>query len=234
MLRLLQFIVCTYALGFVAAIPVGATQLEIARRSIKGFLFSAMMIMVGSVLSDLMYGVIAFWGVFPFLRDPKVAAGFWLLGGIIMLVLGLMAIRDGRSPHGVERYSDNALQSKRIAFVTGFSLALTNPFMIAYWLIGAQFLLHLGVVGQYRTSDIIFYLSAGTAGIGSYLAVLSLGVYKVKRFFSEYGIRKITIGLGITLILASIYFLAHSVQTFTSGSILENLMVKKPTTAAFP
>jgi threonine/homoserine/homoserine lactone efflux protein len=205
-------------MGFVAAIPVGATQLEIARRSIKGFLSSALMIMVGSVLSDLMYGVIAFWGVLPFLQNPKVIAGFWLLGGIIMIVLGVWAIRDSWPHRAAERYSDRPLQLKGVAFVTGFSLALTNPFMIAYWLIGAHLLKNFGFIEKYGTSDIILFLSAGAFGIGSYLAVLSLGVYKSKRFFSDQGMRRITVGLGITMLVASIYFIAHSVLAFTSGS----------------
>jgi threonine/homoserine/homoserine lactone efflux protein len=234
MFRILQMIICTYTMGFVAAIPVGATQLEIARRSIKGFLFSALMIIVGSVLSDLMYGVIAFWGVFPVLQNPKVISGFWLLGGIIMFALGVVAIRDSRPNRIAERYSDRSLQSKKVAFVTGFSLALTNPFMIAYWLIGAQLLLHFGVIGQYHTSDIILYLSAGASGIGSYLVVLSYGVYKAKRFFSDQGIRRITVGLGITLLVASIYFIAHSVVAFSSEQEQYDLYGKKASTAITP
>jgi threonine/homoserine/homoserine lactone efflux protein len=204
-------------MGFVAAIPVGATQLEIARRSIKGFLSSALMIMLGSVLSDLMYGVIAFWGVLPFLQNPKVIAAFWLLGGIIMIVLGVWAIRDSRPHRSAERYSDRPLQLKGVAFVTGFSLALTNPFMIAYWLIGAHLLKNFGLIEKYGTSDIILFLSAGAFGIGSYLAVLSLSVYKAKRFFSDRGIQRITVALGITLLAVSTYFIAQAVLAFTSS-----------------
>jgi LysE type translocator. len=54
-------------MGFVAAVPVGATQLEIARRSLNGYFSSALMIMVGSVISDVMYGIIALFGIAPFL-----------------------------------------------------------------------------------------------------------------------------------------------------------------------
>jgi threonine/homoserine/homoserine lactone efflux protein len=217
MFRILQIIVCTYSMGFLAAIPVGATQLEIARRSIKGFLSSALMIMVGSVLSDLMYGVIAFWGVLPFLQNPKVIAAFWLLGGIIMIVLGVWAIRDSRPHQAARRYADRPLQLKGVAFVTGFSLALTNPFMIAYWLIGAHLLKNFGLIQKYGTSDIILFLSVGALGLGSYLAVLSLSVYKAKRFFSNRSIRRITVALGITLLVASTYFIVHAVLAFTSG-----------------
>ena len=134
-----------------------------------------------------------------------------------MLALGVVAIRDSRPHRAAERYSDQYLQSKKVAFVTGFSLALTNPFMIAYWLIGAQLLVHFGLIEKYHTSDIILYLSAGASGIGSYLAVLSLGAYKAKKFFSDRGVQRITVALGITLLAVSTYFIAQAVLAFTSN-----------------
>ncbi|MFI5202389.1 MAG: hypothetical protein ACHQNE_08375, partial [Candidatus Kapaibacterium sp.] len=53
------FLVCVYFLGFLAAIPIGASQLETARRSLNGFLASALIVVAGSVSSDYVYGAIA-------------------------------------------------------------------------------------------------------------------------------------------------------------------------------
>jgi hypothetical protein len=51
----------------------------------------------GSVLSDAMYGVVAFWGVAPFLRDKTVIVIFWIFGAIVTAILGIWAIREGKS-----------------------------------------------------------------------------------------------------------------------------------------
>ena len=55
-LRIVLAVMAVYAMGFATAIPVGPTQLEIAKRSLNGYLSSALMIIVGQLISDLFYG----------------------------------------------------------------------------------------------------------------------------------------------------------------------------------
>ena len=60
------FLFFTYIMGFITAIPIGATQIEIAKRSLNNHLRAAYMVAAGSVSSDVMYGAIALFGVAPF------------------------------------------------------------------------------------------------------------------------------------------------------------------------
>jgi hypothetical protein len=46
-------------LGFVAAIPIGGSQIEMAKRVLSGHGWAAAMVILGSVSSDILYGVVA-------------------------------------------------------------------------------------------------------------------------------------------------------------------------------
>jgi threonine/homoserine/homoserine lactone efflux protein len=203
-------------MGFIAAVPIGATQLEIARRSIRGYYISAMMIVAGSVLSDSLYGVIAFFGIAPFLQDKGVIALFRIVNAVILIGLGFWALHESRVFSIENSLSKLTLSRRHISFLTGFLLAVTNPLMIFWWLTGARITMDAGIVKQLGQTDTIIFLVAGSLGIGSYLTALAFGVYKAKKFFSSEGIRKLTFAFGIILFLLAVYFIVQTVQGFVS------------------
>jgi hypothetical protein len=83
-LNIILFALSAYAMGFLAAIPIGATQIEIAKRLLNGLTFSAIMIVAGAVISDFTYGVIALFGIAPFLQTPGIIAIFSLANSMII------------------------------------------------------------------------------------------------------------------------------------------------------
>lgn len=199
-----------YAMGFATAIPVGPTQLEIAKRSLNGYLSSALMIIVGQLISDLLYGIIALFGIAPFLQHPKVVAIFWLLNAIILLVLAIWTIRQNNSSlENLER-SKIRLKKHNVAFLVGFSLAITNPLMIVWWLLGARILIDVGLVAKYTPVENVIFLSVGALGLGSYLALLAFVVLKAKGFFSEHTITRITVTFSVLLLGLAAYIGARS------------------------
>ena len=109
-----------------------------ARRSLSGFPRAALMVVAGSVLSDVMYGVFAFLGIAPFLRDAKVVGVFWSLNALILVVLALFALRSSASRETRTAFVPLSLHDRRTSFVVGFSLAVTNPLMIVWWLLGGK------------------------------------------------------------------------------------------------
>lgn len=207
-----SFIIIAYLMGFAAAIPVGATQLEITRRSLNGFPSSAVMLVAGSVISDAMYGVIALFGIAPFLQSPNVTIIFGFVNAGILIVLGFWALAESRKKIREDVKSKKILKKKNIAFITGFSLAVTNPIMIYWWLMGHRFLSDFNLIEWGKNPSTIVFLAAGSLGIGSYLILLTFGVYKIKKFFSLSTIRKITAYFGISLFLLAAYFLFKAVE----------------------
>jgi threonine/homoserine/homoserine lactone efflux protein len=213
-LNIVWLILSAFAMGFIAAVPIGATQLEIARRSIRGYYGSAMLLVAGSVLSDSMYGIIAFFGIAPFLNDAIVIAIFRIINALILIGLGLWALHESRVFSLEDSLTKLNLSTKHLSFITGFLLAVTNPLMIFWWLTGARIIMDAGIVANLAGHEMIIFLIAGSLGIGSYLTLLAAGVYKVKKFFSTGGIKKLTAAFGIMLFGLALFFLYQSAVTF--------------------
>jgi threonine/homoserine/homoserine lactone efflux protein len=205
------FLLITYVLGFLTAIPIGATQIEIAKRSLNNHLRAAYMVALGSVSSDLMYGFIALFGVAPFMKSETVVAVFGLVATIILWLLAFFTFRDGKKANMLE-LTHPTLKSKRLSYVTGFSLAVTNPMMIVWWLIGVRITKDLGLVTDFDRNVSLMFLAAGAIGLASYLFTLANTLHWAKRFISNEMMRKVNYGLGFVLILLSFYFLVTSIK----------------------
>ena len=205
------FLFSAYIMGFLTAIPIGATQIEIAKRSLNNQPQAAYMVALGSVCSDVMYGFIAMFGVAPFLESRTVMAYFGLFAAAILWVLAFFTFRDSGKAD-MQELSVTILKSKRLSFAIGFTLAVTNPMMIAWWLIGEKFIRELGLVRNFTTDATLLFLGTGGLGLFSYLFTLSNILYKTKKFISKEIMKKVNSGLCIVLVLLSFYFLISSLR----------------------
>lgn len=210
MKRLYLFLLAV-GLGFVTAIPIGGSQIEAAKRAIQGHLRAAWMVVLGSVSSDIMYGVIALFGVAPFLDVPWVMAVFSAVGAVILWLLAYLTLRKSKKPQGL-RLDLDSLKSNRWAYVTGFSLAVTNPPMILTWLYGATLAKHLGLATPFTGGAKAIFIAGGALGLGGYLAGLALVMYRIKHFISLKAIGRIYYWLGISLFLLSFFFVYNFIR----------------------
>jgi len=212
MSKILFFFV-VYGMGFLTAIPIGATQVEIAKRSLNGHLFAAWMVVIGSVVSDVIYGTVALFGIAPFLKDKTVISIFWFVSAIILLILAVITLNQN-SDHKIKNPDNIFLGNNKFSVVTGFSLAITNPMMIFWWLIGEKIVKDAGIVKDFTTLTKVTFLFLGGTGLGSYLTILSIVLYRAKKIFSRKDMRKLNYLLGLVLILISIYFFISSISHF--------------------
>ena len=206
------FLVITYVMGFLTAIPIGATQIEIAKRSLNNHRRAAYMVAAGSVSSDLMYGFIALFGVAPFLRNKTVIAVFGLAATAILWLLAFFTFRYGAKKNMLE-LTHTSIKSKKLSFVTGFSLAATNPMMIFWWLIGMKIIKDLNLVSEFTSNINLLFLFTGGLGLATYLFTLTNILHWAKKFISNEMMKKVNFGLGFILILLSFYFLFSSLRT---------------------
>ncbi|NOY86273.1 MAG: LysE family transporter [Deltaproteobacteria bacterium] len=212
-MKLLLLMPLVYVMGFLTAIPIGATQIEIAKRSLNGYVPQAMMVVLGSVISDVMYGFIAMFGFAPFLHNRKVEAIFWLAGAGILAILGIFTITRHGSRKEI-KVKDVLLEDYGLSLFVGFSLAVINPPMMLWWLVCASFVKSLGLVQSYNAVSSSLFLLAGGLGIASYLTVLALALKKAGRFITPKLEHRITVFLGAVLLLLSIYFLVRFIMVF--------------------
>jgi threonine/homoserine/homoserine lactone efflux protein len=207
----LEFVLLVYIMGFLAAIPMGATQVEIAKRSLGGYLLPAFMVVLGAISSDLMYGAIAVFGIVHFLQNQSVMISFWLVSAILLLVLGVLTIR-GSSEQTPSWVSVTLLRSKRLSYITGASLAATNPMMILWWLFGLHFVEELNLVDSLTPSVAITFLLVGGLGLSSYLTLFMLALHHTKQWISAKLQQRIRFWLGGGLLALAGYFFFKSIQ----------------------
>jgi threonine/homoserine/homoserine lactone efflux protein len=210
--RLYLFLLAV-GLGFITAIPVGGSQIEAAKRAIHGHLLAAFMVVLGSVSSDIMYGVIALFGIAPFLEIPWVMAVFSAVGAVVLWVLAYLTIKESKKPHHL-RLDLDSLKSKRWAYLTGFFLAATNPPMIIAWLYGATLAKHLGLATPFTSGLKVIFIAGGALGLGGYLASLSAVMHRIKHFIPMKAIGRVYYWLGIALSLLSLFFVYSFLKYF--------------------
>ncbi|HEY9165268.1 MAG TPA: LysE family transporter [Candidatus Kryptonia bacterium] len=203
--------IVTYILGFLTAMPVGATQIEIAKRSLNNHLRSAYMVALGSASSDIMYGFIALFGVAPFMKDKIVIAIFDLAATLILWILSYFTFKTGMNVD-VTELGHATLRNKRISYITGFSLAATNPMMIIWWLIGVKIIKDLGLVSSFSGDTSLIFVIVGGLGLASYLCTLANTLHWAKKFISNEKMKKVNFALGVILALLSFYFLFGSLR----------------------
>jgi threonine/homoserine/homoserine lactone efflux protein len=200
-----------YIMGFLSAIPVGPGQIEIAKRSLHNHLRAAIMVALGACFCDMLYGLVALFGVAPLFENKMAVAIFELCGAIIIWVLAYFTLRQGAQPHslGLNRF---ILKSKRIALITGFSLSLANPMMIFWWLIGVQIVRHLELVDTLTTPLSFAFVLFGGLGLATYLIAIAVALHWAKKFVSPRALQKIYVALGFLLIMLSLYFIINSLR----------------------
>jgi threonine/homoserine/homoserine lactone efflux protein len=200
-------------MGFFTAIPIGATQIEIAKRSLNDHLRAALMVVLGSVSSDVMYGFVALFGIAPFFNNRTIVAIFEFIGTVILWILAFFTLRQGAQAHLLD-FNRSILKSRRLSFVMGFSLAITNPMMIFWWLIGVQIVKHLELVGTFTPTLSLLFLFFGGLGLTTYLSTLATVLHWAKKFISNKFMQRINFFLGIILLILSFYFLINSLKVF--------------------
>lgn len=200
-----------YVLGFFAAIPIGATQVEIAKRAMADRLDTAGMVVVGSVASDIMYGAIALFGLAPFMSDTHVVGVFALIGAAVLLVLAFFTFRHVAQAAELNTGSP-AVRSRPLSLVTGFSLAVTNPPIMFWWLVGVKIAQDLGLADTFTPRVSALFLVFGGLGLGSYLSLLAVIVRRIKHMISARAQHRMHVVLGILLLALAGYLLVTAIH----------------------
>jgi threonine/homoserine/homoserine lactone efflux protein len=215
-MRYLVFITAAYVTGVLAAVPAGPVQIEVIRRTINGHMRSSFMVIAGAMIADIAYGMVAFFGIAPFLEEERVRVFFNIGGALILIFLGFSIIRQN-SVKQPFNHESRFLKGKRWGLIGGFSLSATNPMMILWWLIGARIFKDFHLIDDFSTDVAITFLAAGGLGLASYLLALSLFLYWAKRFISGSTIKRMNRVLGVILLCIAVYFIYSSLRYFSAG-----------------
>ncbi len=124
----MEFLIKGLILGFSIAAPVGPIGIHCIRKTLSFGRLSGLVSGLGAAAADLIYGIIAAFGL-NFISNALVAGQFWLklIGGLFLLYLGIKTFLSKTKVESEKKMSRGTLLKD---FVTTFFLTITNPMTI--------------------------------------------------------------------------------------------------------
>jgi threonine/homoserine/homoserine lactone efflux protein len=176
-------------LGLAYVLPPGPVTAETVRRSLHGGIPAALAVQLGGVGGDFIYALLVLAGLSQFLNHTAVRPGAGLLGSVLLVVLGISALRGPAvplTPVAAGRPTATPAQLARLA-AAGLLVSLMNPFAVAFWM----------TVGTSATNAAPSWLAGFM--LGSLAASLLTGLVAGRLHWQRFG-RWLSAGCGCLLI----------------------------------
>lgn len=191
--------------GFAIAAPIGPTAILCIKRSLKGHYFHGLATGVGATLADVVFGIIAGFGlasVAALLHEFDLYIRFF--GSLLIFWIG---VRIYLSPPLENGSDDNGDQESLVGnVISSFFITITNPVAII------AFAAFFAAVGVENLDDSILQpisLVLGVlAGAALWWFSLTTGVYVMRHRLSQKTLTRVNHGSGLMLILFAVYILA--------------------------
>lgn len=193
-------------LGAMSMIPVGAVQIQVIKKALRGHLKAAITTALGSGTSDLLYGIFALFGFGKFMGQRSWQIGLYAAGVVVLICVLIKMYRD-RNKITTEDNLPTPKYHGRLSYVSGFSIAITNPGMLVFWVFGYHFLYDLHMFDEFSAGIKLIFLISTCVGLTGYLIIVALAVYRLKKSFSEKTIRRINLCIFLVLSALVAYFI---------------------------
>ena len=122
----------TFFISFVGSIHPGPLNLSVIQTTLQKGLSAALLMALGGVIPEIIYGYLAVEGVMIFERYPIVFNIMQWAVVPILLFLGIQQIIASQKPKKKISPSDLALTN---GATRGFLLSLFNPQLLPYWIV---------------------------------------------------------------------------------------------------
>lgn len=210
---IVKVIMAGFLMGFISALPVGSSALEIARRGVCYGFWAAFLVGLGTLTSDIIYATLAYLGVSKIILEN--AAIKDISGGIaaaILAGLGVYILLETRKIYNqdMQKYEKDEFQP----YFTGLLMTIFNPFVLVFWAGVFALTLRSPLIAEIGSLEILFLVFA-MAGILTWTVVLSYLASLGKINFNSK-IRKIASSVvGVILILSSLAIIYKLIFTQT-------------------
>lgn len=188
-----------------ALVPGPLFTLTVSESVKKGFVAGPLLILGHGIL-ELSIVLLMLFGVAPYLLTE--AARFWvsLLGGIILVIMGGLMLKDaGKLTIALDA---GVAAGKGIhPILAGILGSLSNPYWVIWWLtVGLGYLMSAMKAGLPGVAA--FYTGHITADLGWY-SMISLAVARGRNHIGQRGYRFLLYGCGIFLIFFGVWFIIY-------------------------
>jgi threonine/homoserine/homoserine lactone efflux protein len=202
-LKLIATVIFGTVLGFLTSIPVGAVQLEVIKKTINGHKKPAIATAMGSAMSDLLYGLLALFGFGDFLLHKDFQLFIYTLG---IIVLSYLVYKSYKERDYMLHKEKRIKYGKRLSFLTGFTIAITNPGMIIWWFVGFKIFADFNMFPVMTPGIKALFVFSGAFGLALYLTLIAVILHRYKKSFSEKFLYRANTFLMVILAFLISYF----------------------------
>lgn len=191
-------------LGFLSSIPVGAVQLEVIKKTINGHTKPAIVTALGSATSDLIYGILTLFGFGHFLLHKDFQIFIYIMG---IVVLSYLIYKSYGEREYMLHTEKRVRYKKRLSYLTGFTIAATNPGMIIWWFVGFRIYADLNLFPEITAPVKLCFVISGACGLALYLILEALILHRFQKSFSEKFLYRANTFLIVILSILTSYFI---------------------------
>lgn len=190
-------------IGFIFSFSLGPVFFALINISITHGFKSAMYIVLGVFLSDLLLISIAYSGVEMFLPATSNNIEFivQIIGGILIIIMGLSSILKRKSKVYVE---DDKPAHPLFNFSKGILLNILNPSNLIAW---AFLVTNSKTTFKFDTNEGLIFLAGIIVGIVATQTGVAYSAGKLQKILNEKVRRRINIVTGLLLALSGVYLL---------------------------
>ncbi len=191
-------------LGFLSSIPVGAVQLEVIKKAINGHIKPAIVTALGSASSDLIYGLLTLFGFGHWLLHKDFQIIIYIMG---IVVLSYLIFKTYQEREYMLHEEKRIRYNKKLSFLTGFTIAVTNPGMIIWWFVGFRLFADMDLFPEITVPVKLCFVISGAAGLALYLILEAAILHRFQKSFSEKFLYRANTFLMVILSFLTFYFI---------------------------
>lgn len=197
-------------LGLTLAAPIGPVNSARLDKGLKNGFWHAYFVGFGSMIADVIFMLLVYFGVSNLLEYKPVQTFLWLFGGFVLIYSGLESlISANRLTIEETRNKEPLLKS----FFSGFMMSITSPLSILFWLGIYGSVLAKNAVNNYENENLLIsslMIFVGLTIWDIFFASLTLGLRKFLSLHILVIISKIS---GLGLIAFGVYFAIEGIRS---------------------
>lgn len=196
-------------LGLALSFSLGPAFFGLIQTSLRYGYRSGIAMAAGIFISDLIYLLLAFFGISQIIMDPKYAIIVGISGGVLLIAYGAAQMIKKTVVQNVENAETIELSGNPTIggmALRGFLMNMFNPFVIFLW-IGA-----IGLASKnfnHQLPLIITFFCATLATVFGTDILKSLAAGRIKHYLNETTIHKVNIIAGLILIISGIVLIVR-------------------------
>lgn len=199
-MSLLQTFLIAFTFSFLGSIPPGTLNLTVLRLGLEKKMTIAWRFAVAAALVEYPYAWMALLFEDWITSSPAVIGNFKLISAIVMIVLGILAIRSASKP------AEHVAGTHESGFRKGLLLGILNPLALPFWIGITAYLKSQGWINLSGAWEIHSYLLGISLGALVLLMLVAYLARKAASLFSPDG--KVKFVPGALLLALGVYALA--------------------------